>query len=405
MTRRRQSSGPVIDAVVHPAMPTDNAINDYLDEPYATYLTKMAPPSTRHIIPAPTGIPPYGEWLEEARPTDSEDTDDEDSELVGGYRRRKGGVALAGSRPGTSLEFLEEGGVDTAILVPLTRGLQPDVDFGSAICAATNRWLAQTWLTDEAGGRFLGTIRVNPMDPSAAVSEIETWADHPRMIQIGIPTEAHRPYGQRNYLPIWEAAAACGLPVAIKADNGVGVDYFPTMNGLPRTHIEFSAMHRDRTFFHLSSLIAEGVFERLPTLKVVFVDGGFDLTVPLMWRMDMDYPIAYIEVPWLTRMPGEYMETNVRFVMDLLEGPPDDDAALVDEWLERSGGASLLIYGSRYPHWSTMRPVDVAPGSPEHVRRRLLHDNAASWYRLPVGAGTGSPQDPTHAAAERSAST
>jgi uncharacterized protein len=384
-----QGTFGVIDTVVHPAMPTDNTLVDYLDGAYATYLTKLPPPSTRHIIPAPTGIPPYGEWLEEARPQ-REPSDDDGGELAGGYRRRKGGIPLAGSRPATTVAFLDAGGVERAILLPFTRGLQPDVDFGSAICAATNRWLAETWLADDPDGRFLGTIRVNAMDPIAAVKEIETWGDHPRMVQIGIPTEAHRPYGQRNYLPIWEAAAACRLPVAVKADNGVGVDYFPTLNGLPRTHIEFSALHRDRSFFHLSSLIAEGVFERFPELRFVFVDGGFDLAVPLMWRMDMDYPIAYIEVPWLTRTPGDYLEANVRFVVDRMEGPPDDDAALVDEWLERSGGVRLLLYGSRYPHWSTLRPAEAVPGSAESVRRRLLRDNAVRWYGPRLGV-QGSP--------------
>lgn len=42
------------------------------------------------------------------------------------------------------------GGSRHAILLPLTHGLLPDVDLGSAVCAATNERLAEKWLTGPA---------------------------------------------------------------------------------------------------------------------------------------------------------------------------------------------------------------------------------------------------------------
>lgn len=357
---------PIIDAFVHPAMRRNADIKKYM--PPAEALRKRFPTNMfRHLTPTPTGIAPYGEWIETAKPGGDPDSRDN-----------------PGSDPHETWASVSGQGAVAAVLLPLTRGMQPNVDDGSAICAATNDWLAEEWLTDETPGCG-GTIRVNAMDPDAAAREIERWAGHPRMVQVGVTLEAHRPYGQRNYLPMWQAAVDAGLPIAIKADGGAGVDYYPTQNGFARTHIEFNAMHRDRFFIHLASFIAEGVFERLPGLKVQFVDGGFDLLAPLMWRMDMDYPISYIEVPWVKSTPSEYLKDHVRFVADKLEEPYLDSEAEIAEWVEITGAADLLVFGSRYPHWSTFDARDLLPLAAPDVRRRILFENAAEWYGARLG--------------------
>jgi predicted TIM-barrel fold metal-dependent hydrolase len=358
----------IIDAAVHPRMLTNQQIYAYLDQPYSG-LVYNSP--NRFFHPTPTGIPPYGEWLQQSRP---------DGEIV----TTTAGTYVAqepGSVPARTNEYLQGNGVASAILLPMLRGLQPAADQGSAICHAYNAWLAATWLQDDAPDLgYLGTIRVNPMDPEGSVAEIERWADDPRMVQVGVPMEAHHPYGQRYYLAIWEAAAAHGLPVAIKADGGVGVDYFPTMTGLPRTHIEFSSLHRDRFFVHLASFIAEGVFERLPDLRIVFADGGFDMLAPAMWRMDMDWPITRTEVPWVRKIPSDYLRDHVRFVANRLEGPPDTEPDVVVEWAERTDAAHLLLYGSGYPLWSSARPGQILPALSAEDRDRILRGNAEELY-------------------------
>ena len=358
----------LFDAAVHPRMLVNQQIYDYLQHPYKG-LVYNGP--NRFFHPVPTGIAPYGEWLEQARP---------DGEIIttaeGTHRARE-----PGSVPARTTEYLRGNGIAQAILLPMLRGLVPAADQGSAICRAYNDWQAATWLQDEPEGlRYFGTIRVNPMDPEGAAAVIERWSDHPRMIQVGVPMESHHPYGQRYYLKIWEAAAAVGLPVAIKAEGGVGVEYFPTMTGLPRTHIEFSSLHRDRFFMHLASFIAEGVFDRFPELRIVFADGGFDALAPAMWRMDMDWPITRTEVPWVRQLPSDYLRGHVRFVANRLEGPPDSDTGLVRDWARRTDAAELLLYGSGYPVWSAARPDDILPALDAGDRDRILRSNAAALY-------------------------
>jgi predicted TIM-barrel fold metal-dependent hydrolase len=347
-----------IDACVHPQGRRADELREYMPDPWRS---RPFPGPHRFLYPAPTGDPPFGEFLPRSRPADG----------------------LPGSDPAFVSEQLSELDIGRAILLPLTRGLLADIDLGSAICSATNDWLAKNWLEGpQSDPRFLGSIRVNPADPEGAVTEIERWAGHPKMVQIAVPMEAHRPYGQRNYSKIWESAARLGLPVAVHSDGGAGVDFWPTPAGYPRHYIEYSTLASVNFFYHLSSLIAEGVFERMPRLRFVFADGGHDLLMPLMWRMDMDWPMVRSETPWVTKRPSEYLASHVRFCTSRLEGPRD--GRQLAEWLTASEAGELLMFASNYPHWTTMSPSDLLTGAESEGRHRLLAGNAMDFYGLAV---------------------
>ena len=295
----------------------------------------------------------------------------------------------AGAPPGSDPALVAEHvfgrfGAEYAVLVPLTRGLHPNVNLATALCAATNDWLAATFLdAPEADERFRGTIRVDPRDPGAAVRELERWQGHPRMVQIGVPAQALSPYGHHSYLPLWTAAAACGLPVLVHADGGAGVDFPPTPTGYLRFGVEYAALQPLSYGFHLGSLIAEGAFTWVDDLVFVFADGGFDLLWPLMWRLDKDWRGNRDEIPAVAKPPSEYLREHVRFIAHRLEGPAEDAAHAA--WLASSEAAGeLLIYGSNYPQWDVWEPVRAREGIPEALRAAVLSDNARRIYRLPA---------------------
>jgi predicted TIM-barrel fold metal-dependent hydrolase len=360
----------VIDTVVHPLMRRNDLLWEYMTEP----LRRLAVGGTdRSICPAPTGEPPYGEFLASAKPPDAEPDD------------------LPGSDPLVVLQYLDANGIEAAILVPLTRGLNANPNHHTAICAATNRWLAETWL--EAWNphrRFYGSICVNPRDPEAAVAEIRRWAGHPAMVQVVVPALVHAPYGQRLYHPIWAEAAEQSLPVAVRTDGGGGLEFPPTPVGYPRLFIEYASLASGSFAPHLASLIAEGVFERYPRLKFVFADGGHDLLTQLIWRMDTTLPSCRGETPWVRRLPSEYLAEHVRFASARYEVPDLDPVALLD-WARISRMDALLMFASHFPHWTTMRPMELRQELPAEARQRILAGNAREFYgeRLRVAPRPG----------------
>lgn len=348
---------PVVDTVIHPLMQRDAVLQQFMKEP----LKRLFSGGTqRSIYPAPTGEPPYGEFLDSARAEGADPAD------------------LPGSDPDVVRRHLDDHGIQAAILVPLTRGLTANSNHASAICAATNDWLVSTWL-DGVDRRLHGSVCVNPRDPEAAVAEIRRWGDHPSIAQVVVPMLVHTPYGQRVYHPIWAEAERFGLPVAVRADGGSGLEYPPTPVGYPRFFIEYASFASGNFGTHLASLITEGAFERYPGLKFVFSDGGQDVLTQLIWRLDTTFPACRGETPWVERMPSEYLTDHFRFASAKYEQPqlaPED----LDDWARISRVADLVMYGSHFPHWTTMEPDELFPSLPESTRARLLGGNAVEFY-------------------------
>ncbi|MEA2623895.1 MAG: uncharacterized protein QOH61_2805 [Chloroflexota bacterium] len=341
---------PVIDASVHPR-PRVDELREYLPK---VWQGRRLPAGDRYYYPNPLG----------------------DS-----IRESFSDAGPPGSDPALASRLLfEEAGVDRAILTPLTLGLLPDGDLLAAICSATNEWLARTWLGEHnPHGRFSGTIRVTPTRPEAAVAEIEKWAGDPRFVQIGVPLQSLQLYGTSPFFPIWEAAARHNLPVLIHADAETGVELAPTPAGYLRHFLGFAAYNPINFVNHLTSFMVGGVLDRLPDLRLVFGDGGYDLCVPLMWRVDKDYRPMRPDVPWMKRLPSEYIGQHVRFIAHSMEGPDD---AVLDEWLEMGGAKSTLMFGTNYPSWDFFHPSAAFAHVEPEGRERILATNAIELYGL-----------------------
>jgi predicted TIM-barrel fold metal-dependent hydrolase len=347
------AEGLIIDASVHPNFRFNAELREYLPPPWRN---RGIPDIEKNNYSAPGG--------------------DYAADLV-----VSDDVYPASDPEVVSRHLFDEQGVDIAILLPLTRGNNPDRRLASAICAAVNDWQADRWLgSGNPHGRFRGTIRVNPNDPEGAVREIERWADHPLMVQVGVPMEARDPYGKPQYWPVWEAAARHRLPVVLHVDGGAGADIPPTPAGSPRTYAAFAALSPVNGFYHLLNLIAEGVFERLRDLVFVLGDGGSDVAVALLWRYDMFWRAFRDVTPWSPRRGSDYVRDQVRFLTSRLEGPHNDQIGA--SWWAQGERSSLMLYASHYPHWSLATPQDPLPGLEGDRRQAVLGGNAAEVYRI-----------------------
>jgi predicted TIM-barrel fold metal-dependent hydrolase len=92
----------------------------------------------------------------------------------------------------------------------------------AALARAHNDWIRERWLAEEP--RLRGSIVCPTQDPVAAAAEIRRCAENQRFAQVILVGGSERPYGEPRHLPIFEAAAECGLPVAIHSGaEGVGL--------------------------------------------------------------------------------------------------------------------------------------------------------------------------------------
>ncbi|WP_274651330.1 amidohydrolase family protein [Paenibacillus humicola] len=300
---------------------------------------------------------------------------------------RKDATPPGGGGAGTDPDFLreqliDEYGVDFAILLPraMLNNL-PDPDMASAVAAAYNDWLADTWLGKyNHDGRFKGSIYVATQDPEGAAREIERWAGHPHFIQVMTDSGARAPFGQRPYYPIYEACQKYGLPFAIHpGTDGMGINHQPTP-GHPTRYIEFHTCLSLAFQAHLVSFLTEGVFVKFPGFRVVLVEGGVSWLPPLMWRLDAEYRGLRYEVPWLEKRPSEFLRDHVRITSQPIERPDDDKYLLA--MLEAMDAENILMFASDYPHWDFDSPRRAFPKLPEALQRRIFFENAKSFYKL-----------------------
>ena len=98
----------------------------------------------------------------------------------------------------------------------------------------------------------------------------------------------------------------------------------------------------------LASMVIEGVPERFPKLKFVFIEGGFGFIPSTVWRMDQHFERFRSEVPHLKRKPSEYVREHFWFTTQPID-EPDEGKHLrqLIEWI----GVDRLLFSSDYPHW------------------------------------------------------
>jgi len=208
------------------------------------------------------------------------------------------------------------------------------------------------------------------------VREIERIGDHPGFVQVSLPVRSEAPYGNRRYLPIFEAAARHNLVVSLQFGGAPGNP--PTGAGWPSYYVEEYVGMAEVFQTQVLSLIVEGVFEEFPTLRFALIEGGFGWVPYVAGRLDRLYPALKREVPYLKRLPSEYVRGHFYFSTQPVEEPPDPRH--FQELFAMADGAHRVMFASDYPHWDFDNPLTVLHHLPPDVRRRVCVDNVLDCY-------------------------
>jgi len=290
-----------------------------------------------------------------------------------------------GSAPGadpsfTATQLLDANGISRAVLIGgevLGLGAMPDPDVAAIIATAYNHWLAETWLA--ADERFRGTIVVGAQDPQLAAEEIRRAGQDERFVSVLLPL-TNILMGQRHYYPIYEAAAEIGLPVTVHPNSGEGIFRTspPLAGGSPTYYVEWHTGLSQVFQANLISLVCQGVFERFPGLKVVLTEGGLGWIPDVLWRLDKNVKGLRDEVPWIRRLPSEYVFDHVRFTTQPLPEPKRRSHLHV--LCEIACAERTLMFSSDYPHWDFDDPRHALTQLPAAIRPRVMVDNAVETY-------------------------
>ena len=279
--------------------------------------------------------------------------------------------------------FFDEYNLEYGVLNPagaLHVGLSPDPDYAAAVVSAANDVIIEEWLPVDP--RFLASLVIAPNDPLLAAKEIHRIGDHPGMVQVLMPSGARIAYGHRMYHPIYEAAVAHNLPVAIHpGSEGVGISGAPSAAGYPSTYLEWHTGLVGSYLAHLISLVTEGVFAKFPTLRFALLEGGVSWLPPIMWRFDKNWKALRMATPWLDRPPSEIITEHILLTTQPIEEP--DNLKQLHQMLEMFEADKMLMFSTDYPHWDGDTPDFAARLIPKHLRTRVMSETARELYGLP----------------------
>jgi uncharacterized protein len=279
-----------------------------------------------------------------------------------------------------SSHLLDAHHISRAVLIGgdvLGLGALPDPDLAAAIASAYNEWLGEVWLA--ADDRYRAAVVVAPQDPEQAAAEIRRIGPRNGFVAVLLPL-TNILMGGRHYFPIYEAATDLGLPVTIHPNSAEGIfTNGPAMaGGPPSYYVEWHTGLSQVFHANLASLVCHGVFESFPALKVVITEGGFAWLPDLLWRLDKNVKGLRDEVPWIRRLPSEYIFEHVRFTTQPFVEPRRREHlhALCD--IVEAG--RTLMFSSDYPHWDFDDPARALTWLPQDVSKRVRAANAVELY-------------------------
>jgi uncharacterized protein len=387
--------------------------------------------SDGHVLEHPSGMLDYAPKGFEDRIWHIEtDADGQEWCVYGGERMHANGLALAGTagmtleerekaqrgelrytevRPAAynakaRLADLDTDGITQSIVYPtMLLGIAgvKDAEFAAAQCRAYNDWLSDH--VSEGGGRLFGVAIVPQQDLDRAVAEIRRVAGKPGIVGIMLrpnPTEDWKPLSHQVYDPLWTAASDTGLTVGfhpfLMADlpgaclglriNWLGVSEMPpgtnSTSNIDNLYFTQAISNPFDMMSTVAFMLAGGVCQRFPEMRVVFLEANGGWIVPWLERLDHHYEIFSWDVPELREEPSAYFRRQCWISFD------PDESTLAFTANSPLVGADRIVWASDYPHPDAKFPgvteelAEAMEGLSGRQQAQIAGESCRALYRI-----------------------
>ncbi len=255
-----------------------------------------------------------------------------------------------------------------------------DTAFAAAQCRAYNDWLSDH--VSEGEGRLFGAALLPQQDIEICAAEMRRAARLPGMVAAFIrpnPTADWKPFNNPVYDPIWRAACDTGLPLGLHpfldarlpgACKGMHFDKVHETNvrGVFDEGTQDFDNRIDNIYFSqalsnpfdmmasMAFLLAGGVCERFPELRLIFLEANGGWLVPWLERLDhhAHVPLFRPDVPYLKQDPSDYFRRQCWISFDA------DESTLAFTANSPLVGADRIVWASDYPHPDAKFPGTTA---------------------------------------------
>ena len=273
-------------------------------------------------------------------------------------------------------------GIDAALILPSYAGYLVAMEhttpaLATAYAEAYNRWLADRCAP--APARLHGAAIIARYEPEAMVTQARF------AVERGWPAVVVRPnpiagrlLGDPAEAAFWNYCAENGLKVVVhEAAHArcatVGSDRFASR------FAQHACSHPMEQMMAFLSLVESGVFERLPDLRVAFLEAAAGWAPHWLWRLDsVEYAHLAAEVADTVRQPPSayfHRQCAIGF---------EPDEPMLDGIIDLLG-EDKLMFGSDFPHLDHGADIvaeALALPLSEGRKRGLLGENARAFFGL-----------------------
>jgi len=266
------------------------------------------------------------------------------------------------------LALMDQAGIDVQVLSLSTPGCeQLEQENGSRVAATSNDELAA--VIEKHPDRFVGLAALAPSvdQPDIAVDELVRTVNELGFRGAKVNSHIHDTYlDDDRYSPLWEAMSDLGVPLYLHPTiphRSMAIPYMGLGFALLGPSLGFGA----ETALSATRMIAAGVFERFPNLKVILGHLGEGLPFWL-YRLDFISTRRFMDIghDHLEKLPSEYLRENFIFTTsgNFRSGPTQ---LVLDEF-----GFDHLMLASDYPYESMSDAtgfVDSLDLNPDEARQ------------------------------------
>jgi uncharacterized protein len=287
-----------------------------------------------------------------------------------------------GFDPHLRLGDMDTEGIDLAVLYP-SLGLNfwavTDAETATHLARAYNDWLAEYCATDPA--RLRGAAMVPWQSIDASLTELQ------RAHALGFRAIFLRPnpcLGRTITHPsherFWDLAEELGMTIGIHEASSNTIETLASDRNPFNPLVLHAVSHAFEQMLACAQLITQGVMERHPGLRFVFLEAGGGWGPYWLWRLDEQVRGFGGFCPEMKLLPSEYFDRQCWISFEI-----DEPSLPV---LLPVLGEDRAVWGSDYPHHDSTFPgavqelrETIAP-LPDGARRKVLGTNALDCYDL-----------------------
>lgn len=279
------------------------------------------------------------------------------------------------------LHSMDQMAIDYSILFPtpmLTLGAHPQPEMEVEVGRAYNRWLVRDVLTASPRIRTMAYLPLS--NPEASVEFIDEFAEAPGVVGFMVTAVRYQPIHENRFMKVFAALNERSVPLAFHSGPNWSERPFEQLNRFLSAHalgFPFYAM------LQLTNLVVNGIPERFPNVRFIFMEAGQAWVPFLIARLDGEYRMRSSEAPLLRRLPSAYIR-DMFFTTQPFEQL--DDASHLRAMFEMMAADTQLLYSSDYPHQDFDLPTVIwdLPFLTDEAKRNILGGNAMRLFGLPA---------------------